>query len=99
LIVTIGVGDPNSPNWSQIVWNRQGGATHNLNLTVDLSNEIQYLPPSSNNTWYLEVYDAAKGDQGQIVSFTVTYDGHTYTSTSVPVPIYDSQTSYAYIQG
>ena len=99
LVVTIGVGDPNSPNWSQVVWNRQGGATHNLNLTIDLSNEIQYLPPSSNNTWYLKVYDAAKGDQGQIVSFTITYDGHTYTSTSVPVPIYDFQTSYAYIQG
>jgi len=97
LNITIGVGDPSAPAWSEVVWNRQGGSQHNLNLTVDLSAAIGYLPPSTSNAWYLKVYDAGHYDEGRIVSFNITYNGVTYSSSSVPVPIKDCQTSYAYI--
>ena len=96
LFVDIGVGDPSSPVWSQNIWNRAGGGTDNLDLTVDLSSAMAYLPPDGNQ-WYLKVYDGAGGDVGQITQFSITYDGTTYTSTDVPVLISDMQTSYAYI--
>jgi subtilisin-like proprotein convertase family protein len=97
LEVDIGVGDPSSPSWSQRIWNGEGWGEDNLDLTVDLSGAMAYLPPSSGNVWFLKVYDHAQYDQGQITVFTITYMGTTYTSTTVPVPINDLQTSYAYI--
>jgi hypothetical protein len=45
----------------------------------------------------VKVYDKAAGDQGKIVTFTITYKAKTYASPSTPVPIYDLKTSYAYI--
>jgi hypothetical protein len=99
LNVTVGVGDPSSPLWSQVVWNRQGGNQHNLNLTVGLSNAFAYLSPSVSNPWYLRVYDGGAGDQGRVVTFNITYQGITYSSTDVPVAIYDFRASYAYVQG
>jgi len=99
LVVTIGVGPPSSPYWSQMIWNRQGEGQDNLDLTVDISDQLQYLPPSGTYTWYVKVYDAANEDQGQIVTFTITHEGQTYTSSDPPVPIIDQKTSYAYIRG
>jgi subtilisin-like proprotein convertase family protein len=98
LNVTIGVGSPSSPLWSQVIWNRAGGrGTGSLNLTVDLSTAVAYLPPSANSTWFLRVYDGAAGDTGTITSFTITYQNQTYVSQDVPTSVYDFQTSYACI--
>jgi subtilisin-like proprotein convertase family protein len=98
LNISIGVGSPYSPSWSQILWNRTGGQGPGyLNLTADLSGAIDHLPPSNTSLWFLRVYDAAASDQGNITSFTITYNGTTYTSQDVPVGIYDLQTCYAYI--
>jgi subtilisin-like proprotein convertase family protein/peroxiredoxin len=97
LVITLGCGNPSSPLWSQVVSNRQGGSADNLQLRVDLSSATAYLPPSNTYRWFLKVYDAASGDQGRIVTFTITYQGTTYSSPTVPVPIYDGRTSYAYI--
>ena len=98
LNVTIGVGSPSAPLWSQLLWNRTGGRGPGyLNLTVDLSAALAYLPPSNASRWFLKVYDAAAGDTGNVTSFTITYNSTTYVSSDVPVAIYDFQTSYAYI--
>jgi len=70
-----------------------------LNLTVDLSGAIAYLPPSAAHTWFLRVYDGAAGDQGRIVAFNITYTNQTYICQSVPVQVKDFKTSYAYISG
>jgi len=99
LIVTIGVGSPSSPSWSRVVWNREGGSEDDLDLSVDISDASQFLPPSLSNIWFLKVYDAAHWDQGRVTAFSIAYQGQTYSSTDVPVPIYDLQTSYAYIRG
>jgi len=100
LRVTIGVGPPSNPLWSQLLWNRIGGKGPGyLNLTVDLSGAVAFLPPSNSNTWFLSVYDGAALDQGNITSFVITYLGQTYVSQNVLVPILDNQMSYAYIKG
>ena len=70
-----------------------------MDLYIDLTAAAAYLPPSATFTWWVKVYDRAAGDTGQIVTFTITYGGKTYTSPNVPVSIYDLQTSYAYIKG
>jgi len=100
LIVDLGVGDPANPDWSQRIWNGEGGGQDNLDLTVDLSDAVAYLPPSlflPPHRWWVKVYDRYSGDQGQITEFTITCWGTTYSSTDVPVPVNDFETSYAYI--
>jgi nitroreductase len=98
LIVDVGVGDPRKPHWAITVWNRESG-TNNLNLTVDVSAAAQYLPPSEENTWFLKVFDAVNGSQGQIEKFTIISGNQAFNSTSIPVAIYDSQISNSYIPG
>ena len=97
LIIDIGVGDPSSPVWSQRVWDHEGDSSDDVDLTVDLSSADAYLPPDGDQ-WFIKVYDTANGDLGQITEFSLTYDGSTYTSTDLPVPVNDQQISYAYIQ-
>jgi len=98
LIVDLGVGEPGNPRWSTNVWNRES-SINNLNLTVDISVAAQYLPPSEKNRWFLRVFDAANGSQGQIEKFTITSGSQTFDSMSIPVAIYDFQVSYSYIPG
>lgn len=98
LSVDLGVGDPNNPNWSISIWNRASGIS-NLNLTVDISGAVQYLPPSEKNRWFLRVFDAVNGNQGQIEKFKITSNNRTFDSMSIPVAIYDFQVSYSYIPG
>jgi len=97
LVVTLGVGDPASPDWSTVVSNRQGGSADNLNVTVDISAAASHLPPSWGDRWFLKVYDAAGADTGQIRKFSITDHDDTYLSSDTPVPISDYQTSYAYV--
>jgi bacillolysin/thermolysin len=97
LVVTLGVGNPDSPTWSTTVSNRQGGSADNIYSTVDIAGGASYLPPSMQNRWYLKVYDAAGQDVGQISKFTITADGTTYTATGVPIPINDYTTSISYL--
>jgi subtilisin-like proprotein convertase family protein len=97
LNVTIGVGPTAAPYWSKVVWNRQGGSTDNLNLIIDLSAAVNYLPPSGTYRWFLRVYDGGTGDQGRIMWFNITHQGQTYASSDVPVNIADFKTSYAYM--
>jgi subtilisin-like proprotein convertase family protein len=99
LIVDIGVGSTSTPLWSKRIWNGEGGSADNLDLYIGLSIAVAYLPPSSTYTWWVKVYDKAAGDTGKIMTFTIAYQGKTYTSPNVPVPISDFKTSYAYIKG
>jgi bacillolysin/thermolysin len=97
LVVTLGVGNPDSPLWSTIVSNRQGGSAHNIYTTVDISGAGAYLAPSWQNRWYLKVYDAASQDSGQITKFAITDNGTAFTATDTPVAVSDFSTSYSYI--
>jgi len=99
LTVDLGVGDPDKPGWSINIWNKEGGDAENLNLTEDISEAVQFLPPSETNRWFLKVYDAESENLGQITEFTVTYNGQTYASTCIPVPVHDLQASFSYIPG
>lgn len=97
LVVTLGVGNPDSPAWSTVVSNRSGGSAHNIYTTVDISGAAAYLDPSWQNRWFLKVYDAAGQDTGQITKFAITNNGNTFTASDTPVPINDLQASYSYV--
>lgn len=49
LIVDLGVGNPDKPDWSVNIWNEEGGEADNLNLTIDISEATQHLPPTESN--------------------------------------------------
>ena len=97
LVVTLGVGNPDSPSWSTVVSNRSGGSADNIYSTVDISGSSAYLPPSWQNQWFLKVYDAAGQDTGSIRTFSITNNGETYTATDTPVSINDFVTVYSYV--
>jgi nitroreductase len=99
LVIDLGVGDPTMPKWSQRIWDRKASLEDYLDLTVDLQEAAQYLPPSKDLRWFLEVFDASIGNVGQILGFNITYQGQTFISACVPVAIHDLQTSYSYIPG
>jgi len=99
LVVDLGVGYSDKPDWAINIWNEEEDAAESLNLTIDISEANQYLPPSESNRWFLKVYDAGNENLGEIHEFTITHNGQTYASTCIPVPIYDLQTSFSYIPG
>jgi len=99
LIVDLGVGNLDKPDWSINIWNREGDEAENLNLTIDISEAAQYLPPSESSRWFLKVYDAGNENVGQIAEFTIRYYGQPYVSNCIPVHIFDLQTSFSYIPG
>lgn len=81
LYVWIGVGDPSDPIWEQRIWNGEGGYEDDLDLRVDLSDAIVYLPPSESHRWYVAVNDigAVFPDHGYITDFSITVFGTTYS--------------------
>ncbi|MHB0867713.1 MAG: M4 family metallopeptidase [Thermoleophilia bacterium] len=97
LVVTVGVGDPDNPDWSTVVSNRSGGANDNVYATVDISGGAAHLPPGWQNRWFLKVYDAAGYDTGTIRKFSITDHGTTYAATDVPIALADLQTLVSYI--
>jgi len=99
LVVDLGVGNPDQPDWSVNIWNEGGGEEGNLDLAIDISEATRHLPPSESNRWFLRVYDAKSGNLGQIAEFTITYEGETYASACVPVRIFDLQACFSYIPG
>lgn len=98
LTVDLGVGYPDNPDWAINICNGEnvGG---NLNLTIDISEANQYLPPSEANRWFIKVYDRGNENLGEIREFTITHNGQTFASTCIPVPIYGLRTSFTYIPG
>ena len=97
LVVTVGVGNVNTPSWSTVVSNRSGRSADNVYADVDISGGSAYLPPSSTNVWFLKVSDQKTGDTGTIRTFRITYQGETYSSMDTPVAVNDNQTNYTYI--
>lgn len=97
LVVTVGVGNPDSPVWQTTVSNRSGGSADNIYSTMDISGGASYMPPGWQNRWFLKVYDAAGYDEGSIRKFTITDHGTTYTATDVPIAVRDYNTSISYI--
>lgn len=99
LVVNIGVGDPNDPDWSVNVWNQGGGSSVNLAITdIDATAMLaDFL--ASDLTWFLEVEDMVGGDQGEILDFQIRYgyDELVYYYQGSPVAISDYETSYVYL--
>lgn len=78
---SMGVGDPDAPLWEQTVYS--GNATGNMVWTEDVTDQGDYLPPVAGpERWFLRV---SPQTSGTLNSFTLSYDGQTYTSTSLTV--------------
>lgn len=97
LEVTLGIGNPEDPLWSQTVWNRQGGSSTVIALSVEVDEGAPYFPPSQNHRWYLRVCDRAKYDTGNILSFKVSLGNQVYFSADAPAPIVDFNCTTVYI--
>ncbi len=97
LEVTLGIGDPESPVWSQTVWNRQGGSSTVISLSVEADEGVAYFPPSPGARWFLQVCDRAKYDTGNILSFKVRLGDQVFFSADVPAPIVDFNCTTVYI--
>jgi nitroreductase len=99
LVIDLGVGNPDSPNWVVNIWNKQQVEQNNISLSIDISVASSFLPPSDSNRWFLKVSDIADENEGQIVEFVISHNNVTFRSACVPVAIFDLQTSYSYIPG
>lgn len=98
LIVTIGVGNPDSPLWSRVIANRTGGSLDHVWCQVDLSSASAYLGPDPRTCdqrgWWVKVQDMAGGDQGTLHTFRINNNG-TITNTNDPnQQIVDFGTAY-----
>lgn len=98
LIVTIGVGDPNSPLWSRVVANRTGASLDHMWCQVNLTAAAAYLPPDpltcNMRGWWVKVEDRVGADQGTLHTFLINNNG-TITNTNDPnQSIVDFGTAY-----
>lgn len=81
LSLTLGVGNPDSPSWSDLAY---AGAvvTGSTLIEVDITDQAEWLPPGPGGTrWWLEASGEAVGE---ITSFTITHLGLEYAATVFP---------------
>lgn len=81
LNMSLGVGDPDAPDWETELYS--GDAALPLSLSLDITGQADYLPPSAQNgRWFLRV-DA--DGAGYVDSFAIDHAGTVYSSGSVDV--------------
>lgn len=91
LTVTVGVGSPANPLWSQVVSSRQGGGADRLVLDVALDDAANYYPPSPVHPWFLQACDEAMYDTGRIDGFSVSKGDWTWPALDTPTDIGDNE--------
>jgi len=89
LLVRVGVGNIVEPNWQKSVYLGENRASPDLFLEVNISGGQSFLPPRADKPWFLEVLDTAEGDVGDLLGFTITYQGQTYAAVDLPRTIAD----------
>lgn len=90
LVITVGVGNPNSPIWSQVIDTRQGGNGTSLKLDVPLDDALPYFPPTPSQPWFVTACDVTPPDAGQFNSISVSKGGNTWPALNMPVLIPDN---------
>ena len=91
LTVVVGVGDPSNPIWSSTPYDGDGGDGHDIHATVDLTEGVAHLPPSSSNGWFLRVIDDQSQDGGTVDSFRIHCGSQAYAASDLPLWIDDSE--------
>lgn len=89
LVITVGVGDPENPIWSQVIYDREPHSLLTLELSVPVDAALPYFPPSPQNPWFLTVCDEARNDGGTIQEFSVSRGGFRYPAHDLPRNIPD----------
>ena len=84
LKLTVGVGDPESPDWStQMV---SGTVLAGANsFSADITDAWPYLAPAAGDLRWWVVAESSSG--GAIQDFTLDFDGTSYASTEAPVAV------------
>jgi len=90
LIVEIGLGDPDAPQWSAVVWDRERPGARNLALTdIDLRDHLWQMH-TEETQWYLKVTDAQISAAGGIRDFQIRYGFDQlvcgWEGSEVPIP-------------
>jgi len=81
----IGAGTPSDHPFEKFLFNNQGAANDNINAVHDLTDGIDYLPPASDQKWYLWSRDTSSdGSVGTLDDFSIVYQGQTYQATGLP---------------
>lgn len=99
LVVTIGVGEPDNPTWEKTIWegDPQAIAERDVTIEVDISDGMDYLPPSESSCWYLRVHNRVYRSV-DVNAFTIIYKGSTYSSdVSLLQKSISQSATYAYI--
>lgn len=88
--VRVGVGaNPLTPTWDQYL-------DYNVQGAIDLTDVLQYLPPTPANQWFLGARDFIPSNAGRIDSFSLTILGSPnqhFISSNVPLSIPDAQSA------
>jgi len=98
LVVTVGSGPTDAPDFEKVVSNRQGlpgrivpglQTPFSLYTDVDISEALNLLPPDRNQRFWVKVEDQVAGSSGTVAAFHLILDQETYTSDDTPVSIPD----------
>jgi hypothetical protein len=94
LKLVVGVGDPESPDWSTVVTSGSvtaGSATY----TADITDGAAWLPagPADGRWWVQASSDAG----GAVMDFSITFDGATESSTMAPMSVDAAETGVCYL--
>lgn len=94
LLVEVGVGDPDAPDWSTTVFSGSASAGFST-FTADITDAYPYLPPAAGEQrWWARVDTAVSGE---ITDFNVRYDGMDYASIALPLAVTSEDTSLVYV--
>lgn len=80
--MTLGVGDPDAPSWSEEIHDGRVDAG-DLVIDADVTDQAALLPPAAGDQrWFLEVSTEA---MGQVTAFSITHLGETTSATVLPI--------------
>lgn len=89
--IVVGVGDPDAPTWEATLYDDE--ATDVLELSLDVTDQWAYLPPTADGRWWVRV-DAAAG--GTLDLASLSWDGQDYAASVLPA-ISAGEDAYAWI--
>jgi hypothetical protein len=94
LKLVVGVGDPDSPDWStQVVSGSVLAGTDTY--TADITGAVDYLPAGpADGRWWVQ---ASTAGGGAVMEFSLEFDGVTEFSTMAPIAVDEAETGLCYL--
>lgn len=94
LLIEVGVGDPDAPDWSTTAYSG-AAAAGSTTFTADITDGFASLPPSAgDNRWWARIDTAVAGS---VVDFALSYGGNDYVSIATPLVVESDDLAFAYV--